>query len=155
MYCALFFTIFPTRKEDDCVNWYPILDKLSWRIANKTSVFLLMYPRNCHSPLTADLEVEHRVVIVNQRSRHVEECRVDRGFYELWKELPINSLQFLNGTHLIYLAAKRLLVNFFRMLCKWRWLSELVSTVFVSTHEIQLRNLCEHRRRLLLSIKYL
>ena len=52
-----------------------------------------------------------------------EECRVDWGFYELWKGLPINSLQFLNGTYLIYLAAKRLLVNFFRMLCKWRRLS--------------------------------
>ena len=33
--------------------------------------------------LSADLEVEHRVAAFNKRSRHVEECRVDRGFYEL------------------------------------------------------------------------
>ena len=74
-------------------------------------------------------------------------------FCELWKELelPANSLQFLNATHLIYLAAKRLLVNFFRMLCKWRWSSLLVS----ATRKIQLRHSCKKRRRLLLSIKYL
>ena len=33
-------------------------------------------------------------------------------------EIPVNSLQFLKGTHLIYLAAKRVFVNFFRLLCK-------------------------------------
>lgn len=68
---------------------------------------------------------EHWVVAVKKWSRHVEECKVIWGFCELWKELelPVNSLQFLKGTHLIYLAAKRVFVNFFRMLCKWRWSS--------------------------------
>ena len=46
-YRALFFAMSPTRKEDHCVNWYPIWDKLSWSIVKKTSVFLLTYPRNC------------------------------------------------------------------------------------------------------------
>ena len=50
MYCALFFKTFPTRKEDACVHWCPILDKLSWMIARKTSVFLLTYPCSYHSP---------------------------------------------------------------------------------------------------------
>ena len=58
-YRALFFVMSPTRKEDHCVNWYPIWDKLSWSIVKKTSVFLLTYPRNCR------FGKEHRVVAVN------------------------------------------------------------------------------------------
>ena len=55
MYCALFLTAFRNQKKDDCINWYPILDKFSGRIVPKMSVFLQTYPRNCHSPCSGDL----------------------------------------------------------------------------------------------------
>lgn len=73
-FVALFFTMFPTQK-DDCVTGVQFQKYLVfWRIANHQDIlFLTDVPSKLPQSLSADLEEEHRVVAVTKRSRHLED----------------------------------------------------------------------------------